>query len=198
MPAQDGDVIEVTVIHDNSTSGEQLNRYQFRVETGGPISDADLLDDIEIIVQTLYNLVKNMINVRNILREVGVFNKTQDLLIGQTTAGTYTGGGAPDPMAPSGCASFAYFKTAVPRVTLAKYLPVMSTADLSGGGNLSAASLALLTNFTSALLNPFISGVREYSYGYLSPKTLAWETPDVGVAEDIVAYQRRRKIGRGS
>lgn len=197
MATNTGDIIEVSVIHDNAISGEQMNRYQLRVESGGPLSNADLLDDIKNWVQTLYSLIDTIINVRNVLREVGVYNKTQAMLVGTTTGGTYTGGLAPDPAAPQGVTGLAYFKTALPRVIPKKYIPSPSAGSFSGVGKWDTSYTTALTAFASWLMTVkgFTNG--SYRYGTYNDVLLQWVLPDVAVVPTTPAYQRRRKPGVG-
>jgi hypothetical protein len=194
----DGDVLEVTVAHDNGTSGEQLNRLQFILGTPAPVDEADVLDDISEMVQALYNLVKSIISLRNILREVKVFNVTQDRLMGATDAGTYEGGTAADPALPRGNALYLHFVTNVPRVILSKYLPSPSQSQVGAGGLLTPAVTEDLVAYGTVLLNEQFFGTRGYKYGYLSPKVMEFVLPEVLVVRDVMAYQRRRKSGSGS
>lgn len=194
----DNDVLAMTVIHDNDEAGEQINRYQFKKTAGGPVDDAELLDTIAVIVQTLYTLVLAAIHVRNVLREVGVFNVTQNRIVGTTDGGTYIGGSGIDPGLPQGVAGYVYFKTNVPKVILSKYLPSSTTNKVTGTGIWIAAQTVLYTSFATSLMLPFVFGAHEYVYGYLSPKTLAFEVPDLAVVPRAPAYMRKRKPGRGS
>lgn len=198
MPVDNLDVLDVTVIHDNSVSGEQVNKFQFRY--GGPdgTADATVLDDVAEIIQVLYTFVITLISIRNVLREVKVQKANKGPLIGSTMPPTYAGGTAPDPAAPQGTAAFCYFKTNVPRVILKKYLPSPNTGQLAAGGGLSTAAKANLVQFADELLDVFEFGSRAYQFGYLSPKTLEFEVPDIAVASGILAYQRRRKVGVGA
>lgn len=198
MTAQPGDILEVTVIHDNNVSGEQVNRYQFELDSAGPVDDADILDDIAEVIQTLYVLIYTIISVRNVFREVKVFNVTQWLLVGSTDANAYTGGGSADPSEPTGVASHVYFTTNVPKVILSKYIPNPASADLTAAGELNTAGHTALATFGAALLVQISGGANLYRYGYLSPKTLTFVVPSIMVASTTLAYQRRRKKGRGS
>lgn len=198
MTAQNGDVIEVAVIHDNTSSGDQINNYQLQVDVGGPISDSDLLDDISEIFETLYLLIKTAMDVRNVLREVVVRNKTQGTLVGSTLLGTYTQGSNATGALPQGVAAHIYFKTGIPRVVLAKYLPSFGTSTISIDGRVTTAVQTQVTTFAAALTAPLVAGANTYQYGHLSPKTLQFELPTVFVVGNVMAYQRRRKEGRGS
>lgn len=199
MTVQDGDVIRATVIHDNATSGEQVNVYQYQLSTGSPVDNSIVLDDILDILEGVYNIVSNMINIANILREVNVFNLTQRIILGSGSLGTYSGGTGAGDQVPQGVAALAHFKTTVPRVVLSKYLPSMSIGTLGTDGTLTGSALTTLTAYASAMLSPDVFNGRTYEYGYLSPLPLVgWIEPVSAVARDIVAYQRRRKPGRGS
>ncbi len=198
MAPQVGDVIEMTVIHDNTITGDQINRYQYQISGTPPIDNATLLDDVAFIVEALYDLVKSIIAVRNVFREVRVVNKTQDLLVGSTDAGDYDGGISVGDDAPQGVASFVYLTTDVPRVILSKYLPSPTVDDVGANGGQLVSGLATLASYAAALLTPYVFGSTTYSYGYYSPKVDDFVIPQVATASDIFAYQRRRKKGRGA
>lgn len=198
MATQDGDVIETTVIHENTESGLQVNRYQWEVTAGAPIADADLLDDVADIINGLYQIVKAFISLRNIFREVRVTNVTQDTLLGSTLAPPYVGGIGADPSTPQGVAAYVHFTTAVPRIILSKYLPSPQQGIIAGDGGCSTAYLAANAAFAAALLLPQVATFGSYRYGYLSPKALFFVVPQVATATSVLAYQRRRKKGRGA
>ena len=198
MTAQDGDIIEVAVIHDNTESGEQINNYQYQVVSGGPVADADLLDDIAFFVEVSYNIIKALIDVRNVLREVVVRNKTRLTLVGSTDANTYNGGSSVGNALPQGCAAMVYFKTGIPRVVLSKFVPSFGDNAKKLDGRLTTGAQGLMLAYATDLAGPHISSGRVYAYGYLSPKSLAFEEPTVVVVPNVFAYQRRRKPGRGS
>lgn len=198
MPAIDDDVIEVAIIHDNTTSGEQVNNYQFQLTSGGPVDDADLLDDVALILQVLYLIIAAYTDIRNVLREVVVRNKTQGLLVGSTDAGTYLGGTNISDATPQGVAPYVYFKTNVPRVVLSKYLPSVGEGSVSADGRLTTAFQAVLLSYAVTLAATHAVGGHTYEYGYDSPKALGFVLPSVLVVANVYAYQRRRKEGRGS
>lgn len=198
MAAQTGDVIVATVIHDNANSGEQMNRYQFQVSGGAPLSDGDLLDDISDIIEGLYILIEGFISIRNVLREVGVFNMTQDQLVGVTDAGAYVGGAATGDDVPQGACPFVYFKTNIPKVILSKYLPTGIVVQLTQSALLDTGALTAIALYADDLLDAFSEANGLYDYGYLSPKTANFVIPQLAVVRAVLAYQRRRKPGRGS
>lgn len=198
MAVNAGDVLECSVIHENSVSGVQINRYQFRLEGVGSLNEALVLDDIAEIIETIYNIVSALIAIRNVLREVRVHNMTQDVLLGSTDGGTYLGGTSASDDLPQGVASFIHFTTDVPRVILSKYLPSATVGDLIPSGSLGAPQLANLVAFGVALLATLSMTNGDYVYGYFSPKTSSFVQPQVAVASAVLAYQRRRKKGRGA
>jgi len=198
MAAQNNDVIAATVVHDNDIFGERMNRYQFRVVAGGPIADADLLDDMAAVIYAIYNAVKAVISVRNVFREVNVINVTQDLLVGATDALGYNGGTSADPASPPACSLYWGFKTSVPRVALAKYLPSPAEGDIAATGQITGTTLGILALGAGILMDPFEEINGTYEYGHWSPKVSAWVAPTLAVVPVEVAYQRRRKKGIGS
>lgn len=198
MATQDGDVIETTVIHENTESGLQVNRYQWEVAAVSPIADADLLDDVADFINALYQIVKGFISIKNVFREVRVTNITQDILIGSTLAPPYVGGNGADPASPQGVSAYVYFTTAYPRIILSKYLPSNQQGVVAGTGGLSGAWLVANTAFVAALMTTQVETYGSYQYGYLSPKAMQFVVPLVGIAQSVLAYQRRRKKGRGA
>ncbi len=198
MPAVDNDVIEVAVIHDNTTSGEQINNYQFQLQSGGPVAEADLLDDVQAIIQVIYTILATYISIRNVLREVVVRNKTQGLLVGTTDGGTYIGGLHVGDAVPQGVAPFVYYKTNIPRVVLSKYLPSVTEGSISVDGRVSTALQAVMVTFGTVLAATHVVGGHVYEYGYDSPKVVGFVLPSLLVVANVYAYQRRRKEGRGS
>ena len=198
MSVAPGEVIEAAVIHDNTTSGEQINVMQFQLDGPGPLADATVLDDISFIIEALYGAYQAFINVRNVFREITVRNKTTLALIGSVDAGVYVGGTDANPAEPQGVAPYVFFKTAVPRVVPKKFLPSISQVRVDGDG-LPHASLQIAVGiFGSGLLAPWVFGASTYQYGHLSAKTLGFEIPTIAVTPDAFGYQRRRKPGSGS
>jgi len=192
------DVLRVAVIHDNDPAGEVVNQYQFRFDGPATITDTAGLGDVAYIIEQLYNIVVNMINIRNVLREVGVFNVTQNRLVGVTDANTYVGGTGIGTQMPPGTAALATFKTNVPKVILRKFLPPFASAQLASSGALSGTAQTAVEAFAAALLPQQISGSNRYQYGYLSSKTLSFEVPSIAIVGATIAYQRRRKPGVGA
>jgi len=198
MAVNDGDILEVTVIHEIAFVGDVVNRYQFEHGCVTPQSDEAVLDNVAELIETIYTIVQSIINIRNVLREVGVFNKTQNRVVGITDAGTYTGGTAADPAIQSGVAPVATFKTNVPKVILRKFLPPLSTSKVGTGGNLTTATQTTVEAYAALLLSPFGINASTFQYGHLSPKTLTFVVPEIAVVSPIQGYQRRRKQGVGS
>lgn len=192
------DVLQVTVEHENTRSGDQVNRYQLRYNSSAGRTAGEVLDDISGYVEALYTIVQAIISVANVLREVGVFNLTQTALMGSTDAGLYVGGADSGNEVPQGAAPYIHFKTSTPRVILSKYLPSGTIIDMDPDGTLSSGAMVALLLFGDYLIEPQDIGGHEYEYGYLSPKTLSFVVPTLAAANHILAYQRRRKEGRGS
>lgn len=198
MPAQDGDVIGVSVKHRNSESGDQINKFQFRISATAPVAEADVLDDIKEIIEAVYLLYEAWISIRNLFVENVVTNETQGLLYGSVDAGTYVGGLSADPAMPQGTAAYIYFKTAVPRVILSKYLPSANAASVNADGRVHSAQQTALAAWGVLLTATHVFSGRDYTYGYNSPKALGFVVPVLQVVSNVYGYQRRRKAGRGS
>jgi hypothetical protein len=89
-------------------------------------------------------------------------------------------------------------KTTIPRVILRKFSFPLAEDNVLNGGLLSGTAVTTMVNYGAALLAPHVVDFRTYEYGYLSPKTLAWEKPLSALTTNIPAYQRRRRQGVGS
>lgn len=198
MAVQPDDVLAVTMIHDHENSGEQINRFQFRLVSSQPVDEADMLDDIAVLMALLYGIVEGLISVRNVFREATVFNATQLTLLGSTDAGAYVGGIATGDDLPHAAAPFCYFKTNIPHVILSKYLPSGTEITTSLNGGLTAAAQASVVDFADELMQVQVLPNSTLQFGYFSSKTLAWEVPVLAVVPQTLAYQRRRKVGRGA
>jgi hypothetical protein len=198
MAVSANDVIEATVIHENDTGGEQINRYQFKYAGPGPVDEADLLDDLAEILETMYGFLVNIITVRNVLKEVKFFDVSTATLLGSSGLGAYVGGTAASPQTAHGVSPFIYFPTTVPNVVLSKYFPNASEDRTDGDGRWTAATTVQLAAVGNWLLNDRTVNGRTYHYGYLSPKTATFVRPSSFTVRSIPAYQRRRKPNRGS
>lgn len=192
------DILEVVVAHNNGVTGEQVNRFMFKATNVTTYDDADILDDVGDFIETLYNLVKTFISVRNVLRDVFVRNVTQDYNLGYVDPPTYSGGTAADPQAPEGVAPYIYFQTAVPNVTLSKYLPCSNTGNIFNDGGPSAGFQTALGNFGASLLAGHTGTKCNLQFGHKLPIAGTWVVPDTVVVPGFFAYQRRRKRNRGS
>lgn len=198
MPAQNDDVMEASVQHVNTESGDQVNKFQFQMISGAPASVGEVLDDIAAILEACYLLYEVWISIRNVFKEMKLYNITQDLLYGSSDLGTYVGGTSVNPPMPQGVTPYVYFKTDVPRVILTKYLPSPNAASVTADGRVIGTQQTAITAFAAELVSTHLYGDREYVFGYYSPKVLSFVKPNLYIVPAIYGYQRRRKTGRGS
>jgi hypothetical protein len=175
-----------------------MNIYQFRLASGGPMSDENAVIDILAILEVLYTIIVNSISLVQLFRDIRVFNVTQDVLLGLHDWPTMTAGTATGDPTPPGCAAVVNFSTIVPKVTLRKYFGVFTEADVDASGYLSTTLVADIADMGLYLLGPIGALSGTWAYGFISPKILGWVSPNGSSNNNIPGYQRRRKQGRGT
>lgn len=198
MSVNQNDVMEVSARSEWNGVEDTVSVYQLRKTDSGPTDDADVVDDLVTIMELIYNIFLAAQTALLIYRDIRIKNVTQDVLMGVHPWPTITAGVATGGAMPPGNAALVSFDTGKPRVVLRKFLGGLVSTDLDADGTLDTAVVAALLVFGATLVAPLVQTNGTYEYGYLSPKTLQWETPISVVVTDITAYQRRRKQGRGS
>jgi len=198
MATVQDDVVEVVARMEFDGVEDVVNVYQFRLDSVSSVDEADVVDDMLDIMEALYTILKAMLPVIQVFRDIRVRNVTQGLLYGvhawpTLTVGTGTGG----PL-PPGVGGLVSFPTNVSRVTMRKYWGGTTQDYLDGSGLLIAAGVTILTNAAAELIALHVEANGDWVYGYTSPKTLSFKEPVGALVTDIIAYQRRRKQGRGS
>jgi len=83
-------------------------------------------------------------------------------------------------------------------VILSKYLPSSQNNRMVNDGTWTSPQITAYTAYAALLMEPWSLGDHQYEYGYLSPKTMAFEVPDLAVVPTVPAYMRKRKPGRGA
>lgn len=198
MVNNQNDIIEVAARGEFNGVEDVVNVFQFQYLTAGTINDQGLADDLIEILETVYSLLDGAMTVLQLFRDLRIFNKTQDRVLGTYPWDTMTAGSdATDPTAP-GVGTLVNYSTGVPRVAPRKYYGVFCIDRMDADGTWTAVHTALLASAGAALLGVLTGTLGTYRYGYLSPKTAAFESAQSVTVTDIPCYQRRRKQGRGS
>jgi hypothetical protein len=190
--------VRVAAIGDFNATEELVSVYQFRLLGGGTVPDDVSITDMVTVLTAVITILKALSTVLTVWRRVTAFNVTTQTLIGEGTFGAgIAGTAAGEPGAPGVCAVTS-FKTSIPRVILRKFSFPVDEGFIGGTGLLTVPAVAIMANYSIALLADHVVDFRTYEYGYLSPKALGWVAPNNAVTTNIPAYQRRRRQGVGS
>lgn len=197
MTVSNNDVLRLSTVWTVGGSDEQVNVWHVGVTTI-PGSVADLNDDLAEYLTDLYSdvltaMVNDLVHTR-----IEVFNVTDgspEVWIGAVPA--LDGQDSGDPL-PLGAAMLVYWRTSISRVIGKKYLPTMSEANHTGGV-WNAGTILAGDDMGLKFMNPYVSANGTTIRGQVyRPTTNTTTLPITYTTSPIVAYQRRRRPGRGS
>lgn len=198
MTINAGDILEIDARMEFDGSEDVINNYQILMGSISSPDEQDVIDDILAWLETLYVIFQGVQTIKLFFRDVRIFNKTLDELVGLFAWPTLVTGQSNEPPLPPGVAGLVQFNTVVPRVLLRKYIGGWVEETLSASGQWTLAETAKLATFGTLCASPQATPNASWVYGYDSPKTASFVTPTSSVATSIPAYQRRRRQGRGS
>lgn len=191
-----GEVFRCDLLGKFNDTDDVVNAFEFRLDSPGSVTDALVLDDIIEIMLALIAILDDAVSILVEWQRVRVQVRGGGRLLGEGVLGV-SGGATGDPLAP-GVAGLVSMGTTIPRVTLRKYFGPFSEASIGSDGRFVSAIVTVLANAGNFLRGSHAQTSGNYTYGYFSPKTSAFETPNSTTATNIPAYQRRRRQGRGS
>ena len=198
MTTQPSDIIEAAARLEFDAVDDVVNVFQVRLASPVAITDQETLDDIVDYLELAYTLLVGFLSVLTTFRDIRVRNVTQDTVLGLVPWNTLSAGSAVSDALPPGVAALVNFTTGVPRVTPRKYIGVSTEAQLVDPGVFSDSFVIALGQFAAQMIGLVPVNGRLYEYGFLSPKTSAFQASLAATVTSIPAYQRRRKQGRGS
>jgi hypothetical protein len=203
-----GDVIRVTCRFKNTISGDVVNVFHFWVSDGAGDSDANVMDDLEGLIDTMYTGLSGQLQndldpydirfdvvtlvggLEHVTRSMGTRSWTL------TTNPSASGDGIPQTNA-----AIVNLRTSIPKVFGRKYIGTLGEGNTADGSITGAVSTAL-TTWASYLLSSYAGSIMTYVAGVLTSKSeegLDWFAPFVGaVINSVLGTQRRRRINRGS
>lgn len=177
---------------------DQVNVYQYQLITPTPVDEADAVDDILTILEDFYTIWLAAQSILIAFRDIRIRNVSTDTILGTFGWPSLTAGTAADDALPPGNAGLINLNTDIARVSPRKYMGGLTVGSMESDSKLVAATVTKLAAMGAFLLADQIETYGTWVYGYLSPKTSAFEVPVGANITDITAYQRRRKQGRGS
>jgi len=184
------------MLFDNTYS--VVNTWTVNVDAGGPATFASWQTAIQAYTAALYTYMNSYI-VNNItVDSIGVQNLTQGLVFGSMSWSGWGGGAATGDSLPLGCALMVYGRTLVPRVQIRKYLGVIAEIESNDGvftGTVRGAAENMMTYHITQQTPDTGKQVTGIAYNMT---TLAKTYATSVASSSEVAYQRRRRRGRGS
>lgn len=195
-----GEVIRVATHYVQAGGGDIMNVFHFRIAGSAP-SDESVLEDMTIWLDEEWGArwrVRADQNCTLSHFEIDVVNP--DGTVARNIGGAILGiaGAVAGGALPAGNAGYLLAYTAIPKARGSKYVPGVSETDSAASG-LSVEYIANLALLLAVYLAPIVSGNgATYQPGVLS-KTLEAFVPFLvsGAIDNLVAYQRRRKLGVG-
>jgi hypothetical protein len=199
--ADANDIIRLAVEYGLPAASQALNVFYLRILGGA--SDSDVLDDLEEWVTNEWganwqDLACSLSSIIGFAADVVDFEGHVLANIGSRTlalAGTVV----TDPTS-AGDAAYLKADTATPKTRGSKYIPGLAEDNVDVG-ILDATALGELAVLFADYFLPFVGLFSSVSYepGVPSRVLLSWHPfTGGGSFTDIIAYQRRRKLGVGS
>lgn len=193
-----GEILEVVLLADFDSTEDVVNVFQFQKTNAGEISNADVIEDMLDVVADIILVLKALVNVLTVFQAIRVKNITDNELLGLVPlpvpiAGTGTG----DSEAP-GVATLMWFPTGVPHVMGRKFFGTLPESVIGSDAKFTSGHMTNIAAVASVLVNPFTAPNGTYQYGIKSTKTGTWIPFLTAAWENVPAYQRRRRQGRGS
>lgn len=198
MATNQFDIFEVTARAEFNAAEDVTNVFQFQYLDAPSITEAVTVTDILNIIEQVYAILDAAMSVLLLFQDIRIANLTQVTLLGVHPWPTLTGGAEVNPPTAPGVALLTNFSTVVPRVGMRKFWGVFTDGNSDPDGTFSAALQGAGASAAALMLLPMTGPVGNYQFGYLSPKTAAFEVPVGSVTSEVPAYQRRRRQGRGS
>lgn len=199
MAIGNGDILRVAARQLLSGTDEIVNVFHFDVLDIGTNGDEGVMDAIALKLSTSWvNLIGGLAN--NLQPNIiDVYNTTHDVPLGQVPwHGSYTGGSSSGNMLPSGVALLVMFSTGVKRVQGRTYLGGMVQSVMDDGLWLSGYIPNVsdwVDDMRSEAASPDATELKMVIFRRSAGTPVAITGRRIS---NIPAYQRRRRIGRGS
>lgn len=199
MAILSGDVMRVSARMKLEGVFDIVNVFHVIVDTLGAGGDANVLNDLAEYVGTAYSQFEGTLPDVVTADTIDMYNVSQDIPYGQHTwGGGFTGGTNSGDFTSVGSAVLLLFPTAAKRVQGRFYLGPVAEGHITAG-RVNAASLANAENFAASIvtLDAYTNG-SVFDYIVLSKAENTPHHPTTHRVVMEIAYQRRRRRGRGS
>lgn len=200
MPTSIGDKIRVAFVQKWESVDDNINVMHFGVATNPtPNTDAALLEDLGELLGLAWTNIEAGLSTSLTADHIEAYNVSDDVPIGLgSIGGGYTGGtGTGEALPPADCL-LLLMNTSKKRTQGRIYLSGLTEAQQSGGKWSSGMRSAAATLVADLMSTPVLPNGSEFQFGvYSRADGLLWQITTVR-AQELTAYQKRRKPGRGS
>lgn len=194
--ASNDDIIRCTAKMQEPATGAIQNVWHFRFNNIVPIADGLVALDVASIVDDIYNDLEGIILHTVEPVEMELFNVTTGSPMGVVPFDTFTAGAASGEGLPPACSALLTLTTGVAKVLGKKYIGILAESGQDTGEIGSGIITALTTLGTLLIGSISVGATAIYTPGVIDQHGTFRPFNGFRVANRI-AYQRRRKLGRG-
>lgn len=196
-----GDLVEVACVHTFNGVDEMINVWHLHVAVAGSGSETDFSEDLITLFGGLYGNIEDEMSNKVDAQEIRWRNVTDDgpTIFVPWIGGGYNGGTGTADALPPGTTALILERTGTKGVQGKKYMPVF-TEPTQDAGTLTPEAYTHLQDVADLLetQQPLLETAIEVTFHVYS-RTLGNDFPiTAGQARPQLAYQRRRRAGRGS
>lgn len=198
MVVANNDVVRADAIGDWNLTTEIVQSYQFQLLSGGPLANADAMDDLHDIVEDLWLIIQGFLNTVLLIRRLKGRLVPLGDLVGEALFVPPLAGTIATDVSSTTVTMPLSLLTLVPRVILRKSFGPALASAITADGLYTAGVTTMLAQMGVFLLTDMVEANGTWRYGYYSPKTLGFVDPVGAVFSSAPGTMARRRIGRGS
>lgn len=196
MTVVQDDVVRATGETSRGTNAIQ-NVMHFRSTNVAPITDAQALVDIALVMDGVFTTLVGFITTGLSYDQVRAQNVTQNVLLGTAAYPTLVGGTVPGDQLPLQSAAIINFPSAKPRTRGSVFLGGFTETDNATTGILSAGLQTALVSMAIILLGEIVTGPNSWRYVVFNTLLKTFVLPTGSVIPAVWRTQRRRRPGVG-
>lgn len=197
MSVNPGEVVRVDWVGDFDGTDQIVNTFQFRLDSGTALTEAEALVDFIEILEGLHALITALLSTLHVIRRIRAQNVSTGQLVGEMNFTPALVGTAAGEVSATQVAGIMNFPTLTPRVIGRKYIGPIAEDAIDADGRFTTTGQARLNNAAAFLVGAHIQTNGTWTFGFLSPKTAAFEEFNTFNSSPVPGTQRRRRLGRG-
>jgi hypothetical protein len=200
MAVADNSILRVAAHFISAAASDIVNVYHFTMDSVGDVSEANVLADLEDLIDALMTNLDQAYPTSTSCDsvEAWVWNSTLSRWdsIGEVN-GTWAGTSTNLDEAPAGVAMYVRADSSDAQAKGAKYLPPPNDAALADG-LITSTVMTYLANFLTDYAATYVGTYAEFIPGLWQIATESFKLfSGTGTTSNVPAYQRRRKPGVG-